>query len=399
MTSSDDAGQGRAWAWLEHLREGGTTPWAQWAGTGERTGRVLPGAQQLELLRRLNEAGRPDPGLARRVLAASAPGRGRPDLELVGAAPQSRFGPAPVDPADLPADELIRVTTSLLAEDLVAVPEPEPDLVTRWRRLGGHWGRLRRPHYRLVGDPWRADAARRHLVQRGRPPGGASPTVLVLGGDLAGMLTDLWTDRAFSTGGPVPTWRTWIDTVVESGRLGRGADPLASARRWTERVGPRRVRVVLDPAALPGLVGVRSLPPAPSLSVDAIDLARRIGGVLGLLVTPPRGREVLRQALLPRLLDAPGPRLGVPPEHHRWVVRRSRRLREDLRSAGYPVVGTVLGSADAVLDHPRRLATAQPGEPHEDRVLALAVRMLLDAAPHQAPHQTPHQTQPQEDLS
>ncbi|MEN8706203.1 MAG: hypothetical protein ABF306_08715 [Nocardioides marinisabuli] len=375
----DPEGERRAWAWVAHLREGGATPWSQWAATGERSGRVLPGAQQLELLRRLNVAGRPGRALARRVLEASAPGRGRPDLELLGAAPLSRFGPAPVDPAQLPADELIRVATSLLAEDLVArpLPAPGPTSVTARLRTGAL---LRRwlPRYRLVGDPWRADAARRHLVAAGRPPGGPDPTVLILGGGLSSMLVDLWTDRAFSTGGPVPSWRSWMDTVVETGRLGRGADPVASARRWTARVGPDRVRLVLDPTALPGEVGVRRVPAAPRLSVDAIDLGRRVGGVLGLLVTPPEGRQVLRRALLPRLLDAPGPLLGVPPEHHRWVVRRSRRLRDDLLAAPYPVVGTVLGPADALLDHPRRLAAAEPGEPHDDRVLDLAVRMLLE---------------------
>ena len=403
-TQHDEAeGERRAWAWSAHLLDGGTTPWSRWAGTGERTGRVLPGAQQLELLRRLNLAAhdrgvRPGPALARRVLEASAPGRGRPDLELLGAAPLSRFGPAPVDPAQLPADELIRVTTSLLAEDLVAAPLPGAGPVPPWRRpasLVHRW----RPRYRLVGDPWRADAARRHLVAHGRPPGGPEPTVLVLGGPLSTMLVDLWTDRAFSTGGPVPSWRTWVDTVVETGRLGRGADPVASARRWTGRVGADRVRVVLDPGALPAQVGVRRVPPAPLLPADATDLARRVGGVLGLLVTPARGRQVLRQVLLPRLLEAPealpGAPLGVPPEHHRWVVRRSRRLRHELLAAPYPVVGTVLGSPDALLDHPRRLAGAEPGEPHDDRVLDLAVRMLLEHADaHPAPHAAPHAATP-----
>ncbi len=387
QSARHDEGERRAWAWSAHLLDGGTTPWSRWAGTGGRAGRVLPGAQQLELLRRLNLAAhdlgvRPEPALARRVLEASAPGRGRPDLELLGAAPLSRFGPDPVDPAVLPADELIRVAINLLAEDLTGAPLPGPGPLARLRVAPRPWSRPWRPRYRLVGDPWRADAARRHLAAHGRPPGGPDPTVLVLGGPLSRMLVDLWTDRAFSTGGPVPSWRTWVDTVVETGRLGRGADPVASARRWTGRVGADRVRVVLDPGALPGQVGVRRVPPAPQLSADATDLARRVGGVLGLLVTPARGRQVLRRVLLPRLLDSPeplrGPPLGVPPEHHRWVVRRSRRMRHELLAAPYPVVGTVLGPADALLDHPRRLAGAEPGEPHDHRVLDLAVRMLLE---------------------
>ncbi len=70
---------------------GGSTcapPTPRPASTGSH-GRYLPGAQQLELLRRLNLAGRPTAALAERVLEASAPGRGTPDLELVGAAEES----------------------------------------------------------------------------------------------------------------------------------------------------------------------------------------------------------------------------------------------------------------------------------------------------------------------
>ena len=93
-------GEQRAWGWVAHLREGGTTPWQEWQDRGESHGRYLPGAQQLELLRRLNAAGRPDKALGESVLAASAAGRGRPDLELVDAGPESAFGPAPVDPSD-----------------------------------------------------------------------------------------------------------------------------------------------------------------------------------------------------------------------------------------------------------------------------------------------------------
>ena len=49
-------GPARAAAWVAHLREGGTTPWAEWTGTVDGpTPPVLPGAQQLELLRRVNQ--------------------------------------------------------------------------------------------------------------------------------------------------------------------------------------------------------------------------------------------------------------------------------------------------------------------------------------------------------
>jgi len=84
MSTSVDTGRARAWAWVAHLRSGGTTPWRAWTAADApdrdrfaRGGRYLPGAQQLELLRRLNAAGRPTASLVDRVLNASAPGRGR----------------------------------------------------------------------------------------------------------------------------------------------------------------------------------------------------------------------------------------------------------------------------------------------------------------------------------
>ena len=120
MNTTVDAGRARAWAWIAQLRAGGTTPWRSWTATdASDQGRYLPGAQQLELLRRLNLAGHPSTALVERVLAASAPGRGRPDLELVGVDEARRFGPPAVDPAELSDDELLRVATGLLALDLV----------------------------------------------------------------------------------------------------------------------------------------------------------------------------------------------------------------------------------------------------------------------------------------
>ena len=200
-------GPARAAAWVAHLREGGTTPWAEWTGTVDGpTPPVLPGAQQLELLRRVNQRAAVPDALVERVLAASAAGRGRPDLELVGARPASDFGPPPVDPADLPAEELLRVAALLLAEDLAAEGDPDErhdrpddlgrllgDAARRMKRSGrGPWLRPWRTKYKLVGDPWRADALRRDLIARGRPPGGRGALVLVVADDLATMLGDLW---------------------------------------------------------------------------------------------------------------------------------------------------------------------------------------------------------------
>jgi hypothetical protein len=355
-------GQRRAWGWLAHLRDGGTTPWTAWTGEALRGGASLPGAQQLELLRRLNLAGPPAPDLVARVLAASAPGRGTPDLELAGADTGSSFGPRPVDPGDLSEAELARVATGLLAEDLVTAGAPEPRrpaFVRPWRT-----------RYRLAGDPWLAEPARETLTARGRPPGGRGAVVLVLGTDLPTMIADVWAARAFGTG--VPPWREWLDPFARGGVPPR-VDLERAAAGWASRVGPERVRVVLDPAALPRLVGVRRSPPArPRPAADAVELARRVGAVLGLLVLPPRRTELLRRALLPRLVDAPGEPLAVPPRHAAWVAERAARMRDGLLGAGY----AVHGDPDLLLPRREELADATAG-PTDVGVLDLAVRLLL----------------------
>ena len=59
MSDADDsAAPRRAGAGWRTCGTVATTPWARWAGAGEPRGHYLPGAQQLELLRRLNAAGR-----------------------------------------------------------------------------------------------------------------------------------------------------------------------------------------------------------------------------------------------------------------------------------------------------------------------------------------------------
>lgn len=371
------AGERRGWGWVAHLCAGGTTPWADWVAEGEPRGRVLPGAQQLELLRRLNvaassagRADRPDADLVRRVLEASAPGRGRPDLELVGAVDPGRFGPRPVDPADLPDDELVRVATSVLADRLVEDGVPGPAERGRSVAPAPPWRR----RHRLVGDPWLAEPARDALVARGRPPGGRGAVVLVLATDLATMLTDAWRHRVTTEGGP--PWRDWLAATVARDRVPPRVDVHRAARTWVERVGPERVRLVLDQAALPRLAGTRRpLPGPPALSADGAELARRTAPVLGLLVLPERRTALLRQRLVPRLVAAGGAPLVVPPEHAAWTRRTAERLREEVRSAGYAVVG----DPDALLPAP-----PAPGqhsgatEPSEPGVLRIAVRLLLE---------------------
>lgn len=364
-----EAGERRAWGWVEHLLGGGTTTWQEWQDAGDSQGRYLPGAQQLELLRRLNVAGRPSSELAAGVLAASAAGRGRPDLQLVGVGGESSFGPSPVDPGALPAGELVRVAANVLADRLVdgGVPAAPARGKPSWWRRG----------YRLVGDPELADPLRAQLLGRGRAPGGRQAQVLVLGTDLATMTAHAWTHRAFGEG--VNAWREWLRLLQERRELPARADLLGVCRVWERRVGKERVHLVLDPAAVAPLVGERrSLSEPRTLPGEAGELARRVGSVLGLLVPPDVRASLLSMSLRPQVTAVSVTRRGrplvVPPAHRTWVEEAAERMRRGIRRAGYAVHGDL----DALVPvWPDDVEPAHAG-PSPDVTLDLAIEVLLD---------------------
>lgn len=361
--TSTQAGTARAWGWVAHLRAGGTTPWVAWSGEAPATARVLPGAQQLELLRTLNLAATsPLPrDLAGRVLTVAAPGRGKPDLALVGVG-ESAYGPRPVDPALLVADELIRVATSVLAEDVVAlgVPTPPRHLRRIWHR--GH---------HLAGDPLEAATVRHHLASRGRPPGRAAAETLILGGPLDQMLADVWTRRCFERGSG--GWLEWLRFWQQRNDLPPRIDLPAVAERH------EHPRVVLDRSRLPHLLGVRRLPPPVRPGADAAELSRRIATVVGLLVPPDQRAALMTQTLLPRMPATTTPPVAVPDQHREWVRAAAERMARRLSRAGYPVVGDPVVLIPRTGLVPTESATpARPSVASGQLVLDLAVRMLVD---------------------
>jgi hypothetical protein len=366
----------RAWAWIAHLRAGGTTPWRSWTSSdASDEGRFLPGAQQLEVLRRLNAAGRPPAALVERVLTASAPGRGRPDLELVGVDEARRFGPPAVDPAELSDEELLRVATGLLAEDLVTAGVAAP-IERKPRRL--------RTRYELAGDPWLSSAYTAALVAEGRPPGGSGRSVHVLGADLGTMLAHTWTAGAFGTG--APSWPDFLARLRARRRLPRRVDLPGVVERFRARPHTGQVGVVLDLGELPGLVGVRRLDPVSDVPAHATELARQVGAALSLLVLPAEQAALLSTVLRPRLAGVAGALPDVPPEHRDWVEDAAFGLRQRLLRARYPVVGdpdrVLLGSGSPADRGFRGLsAVATPDNPttrSTSSVLELAIELLLE---------------------
>lgn len=376
-------GQARAWGWVSALREGSTTPWAEWTADGVAPpGRKLPGAQQLELLRRLNlhaqAAGRSVPAAtADRVLSAGVSGRGRSDLPLDGADDPRSYGARPVDPGALSADELLRVATTLLADDVAALPAPTDPPMTLSRKLRAA-PRMLRHGYHLLGDQWLADAYRDQLVADGHPPGGRRPTPYVVGGDVATLVVHAWTSRAFDQGGP--TWTEFLEAFDQAGHLPPRADLAAIARSATYDAVP--VTLVLDPAQLATAVGSRPLQGPPRLGAHAVDLVRRVGAPLGLLVATEVRPRLLRATLGRRLDGHGGPTLTVPPRHEAWLRTQAERQRSELAAGGYPV----LGDLDRLLPGP---LPAEPVLPADAEVLDLALELLLD--PLTTPPPTPEE--------
>jgi hypothetical protein len=257
----------------------------------------------------------------------------------VGADDGRRFGPPPVDPASLPEVELLRVATGLLALDLAtesAQSRPsgrsrttEPARSRRIRRV--------RTRYELAGDPWLAGGHTRALMADGRPPGGAGRSVHVLGADVATMLAHAWATSAFGAG--APTWPDFLRRVRARRQLPRRIALHEVVERFRHRRHTGRVGVVLDPGALPRLLGVRRLDPVPDVAAHATELARQVGIALSLHVLPAEQGELLTERFLPRLTVVGSTLPAVPPEHRDWVEDAGFALRQRLLRARYPVEG------------------------------------------------------------
>ena len=375
----------RAWAWVDHLRAGGTTPWRDWlAGdpaavaepaVAERTD-VLPGAQHLELVRRLNLLAPAGPALADRVLGTSPPGRGNPDLPIAGVAPPSRFGAAPVDPSQVPLDELVRLASGVVADLAVAAaPRPIPPFPE------GR-GRPFRVRYEILGNPLVSVRVRRELRAVGHPPGGWHPLVLVVVGDLESYLADAWAARVRR--GVTPPWSAWLDHLAQSDTLPERLDAVEHARRAAARVGRRRVHVVTDESCIADLLKVPAAPVPPRISHAALDAARHTKGVLRVLLPEDQRELLVRRYLFPwfEAADAerqpPTSQPVVPARHRAWLLRQAERFRDELTRAGYAVHGG--GLEQVVPRDPAGSPGRHPESPPETEILDVMLRVIHRAA-------------------
>ncbi|MEQ6902867.1 hypothetical protein [Nocardioides sp. YIM 152588] len=365
----DDPAPRAGLGWALALRAGDVTPWPAWrdsaaadAPAGAPGLPFLPGAQQLELLRRLNVAadGRPLPaGLADRVLRAGSTDRGRGDLPLAGGGAASPFGPPPVDPTDLPAEDLLKVAAGMIAEDLAArAARREPrDRRARWRAG---------PAY--AGDPWAIEYAR-HDPRWARPPRREGPAY-VLAGDLGTLAAHAWAGRALDGAGL--DLHGWLRDRITADRLPPALDVVAHARAAAERYGVARTVIVTDPSLLPA----RDRPaPPPRVGVAAVELTRRVGRPLGLMVAGPERRRLLAHHLVPLLAARPGAAADPLTVPERWLpplAAQADLMTRALTRAGYPV----LGSLEQLV--PTVAPTGSSREPEPAAALGLALDLLVD---------------------
>lgn len=379
--------------WMHALRDGDTRTWTQWLdGASTRSaaqrsdGGPLPGAGQLELVRRIAVADPQLPdfaSLAGIVLGTSPVGRGPVDIPLPwedrsGAA----YGSPPTDPETLPPQELLRVALGTLVRLLREAPVAASvrTAATPPRRSRSLW---RRARFRVYGAPGSADAARRALLEGGLVRGDFRAVHLVVVGPLEQVVQQHWTARSHA-GGSRPWRRTWRSMAARD-RLPPRLDPVALANRIAATTRSDRVHLLI--AATPDdavrltaeLCGIESpRPTSPAEPPALVDLRRRINPMLDQQL--PTADVVAVRDRLDRWLDDPPAEAGhlgrgsvralaVPPGLRAWAATAAERVAELVGSAGYPVHGDLAELA-------RLLPPGTPSEVSEDDTLAVAVAAI-----------------------
>ena len=348
-------------SWVQHLRAGGTTPWPRWVReAGASDGREapptagtvagVPGAAQLELLRRLNELG-PVPHRADHVLGRPGPGRGPVHLAL------------PLDPLGPPAPrrEVLRVAAGVLADLTAQLPAPAQGRRRRRARRARPAEAV--PAFVLEGPPITVAEVRARLAAAGMPEHrprfswlGARPDpgpdiAVVLVAPIDESLRQVWAARVQRGAG-----RAWSSFVAQW--AGRGSLPPSAAvdqvaGYWADRLGDGNVHLVAisqpaaDPAALVARVLGRPVDAGPAevpevapeepvrLAPAVVDVLRRVNVVLP-FVCPETDRAPRRTALvgLAREISAhPGP-VDLPKQRRRWAGSTASRLVDALAETG-----------------------------------------------------------------
>jgi hypothetical protein len=373
--------------WAEHLTVGGTTTWSGWqegnTALGASVRHPLPDAIHLELVRRLNlAAGAPIEGLADRVLATPAPGRGRIDVPLPWPGAGPAFGAPALDPSVVPPEELVRLAVGLLVHLLPDLPAPQAE------QERAPWPLPWRRRFQLHGAPATCAAVRRSLLAQGYVETSWRPTHLVIARPVDVMMAEYWS--ASVRAGGILKWSTTWRRAQAAGGLPEAIDVGALAARLQERLpgGAGRTSreavhvVVARDAEQSALLAARVLGARPAEVVRSdgaalSDLLRRVNRLAGLVGGPDRARDAAR-TLVP-LLDTAGEDAPVrrgaapltPPAALPWARAVAATSADRLRRAGYAVHG-----------EPEELAPTEHGRPgvvDREDTLELALTACLRA--------------------
>jgi hypothetical protein len=332
----------RVLAWAGSLRAGSSRTWKEFLddpGDVERLhwhDRPLPGAAQLELVRRLAGSGLPRfAELADLVLTTAGPGRGLVDTPLPWPADRGIGAPA-VEPDQLPAEEVLRAAAGVLTRLLASEADlPDPRVSRPWRP----WRR----GFTLLGAPTTVDLVRAALRARGLREGGPRTTWFVLGGPLEDVMAQRWSARVRSGAGL--KWQRLWRTAATNDRLPPGVALPTIAQHVADEFDPARVHVVLadDPSGalevVADVLGVTGGRLEPRVDVLATDLLRRLNPVLGLAVGEDGRRRIVDRAWTDLAGgEAPAP-LGAPAAHLDWAISAGERMADALSAGRYAVHG------------------------------------------------------------
>jgi hypothetical protein len=370
-------------AWAAELRAGSTMPWTDFLDSTPPTAAAtpaigsLPGAAQLELVRRLAAADEAVdlPGfgaLADLVLSTPGPGRGLVDVPLPWPGrpdDEATVGTPPVAPEELPAEELLRVCTGVLVRLLAAEPT-EPV-----RRASRPWRPWRRG-FTLLGAPTTVDLVRGALLQRGLREGGSRTTYLVLGGPLEDLMAQRWSARVRA--GAALRWQRMWRLAAANDRVPPGIALPTIASHLADEFDATRVHVVLAPDARTSLDLVAEILGVPATEITdrydvlATDLLRRVNPVLTLAIGEQARRDVVAR-VWPEIAsgEEPAP-LAAPAGQLGWAIGAGERMATALAGGRYAVHG------DPALVVPTR----RPGvrrAPDPDDVLAHALGVVTRA--------------------
>jgi hypothetical protein len=342
-----DAGAGyaeRVRAWAADLRAGSTQTWAEFRDgapvpTTESTAAPLPGAAQLELVRRLAATSGDVPHfgeLADLVLTTTGPGRGLVDVPLPWHGPPPMTGTPPVEPDALPPDELVRAATGALVALLASMSPPPP--VREARR----WPPWRRG-FVLLGAPITVGLVRAALLDHGLREGGSRATCFVLGGPLDDLMAQQWAARV--RGGAALRWQRLWRAAQANNRVPPAVALPALAARLARRVDLQRVHVVVADdttktlAHVAGVLGVPAGPLPEQSEVLATDLLRRLNPALTLAVGAVRRRRLVDRVWPEIAGGEPTTRLGIPGGRFAWAAATGEQMAAELSSGLYAVHG------------------------------------------------------------